>query len=319
MLGLARQHLHINQSFDRLRMNKTSEILMSVKKLTLILCLISIVSPICCADKTDIILYSYNRPMQLYALLESLDYYVDGVGQISVIYRADDEYQPAYEKVIAQFASTEFMRQQNPPNDFKILTLQAFCKTHNDYVLFGVDDDIVKDFVDLQECVSLLEKYSAYGFYLRLGKNLTYCYAMAQAQKLPNFIIEEDDVCAWLFAQGECDWNYPNNLDMTVYRKKDLVSLFARLDYHSPNLLEYRLALAADMQQIGLCYQTTKIVNFPINIVQTFTYNNCLNSHSVQELLALFMDGKKIDIHALYQLRNNAAHVHDHEISFVNC
>jgi hypothetical protein len=72
------------------------------------------------------------------------------------------------------------------------------------------------------------------------------------------------------------------------------------------------------MQRIGLCYETTKIVNFPINIVQTFTYNNCLNSHSVQELLAMFMNGKKIDIHALFGLRNSAAHVHDHAITFIN-
>jgi len=289
---------------------------MNVKKIALIFCILF--SPLCCAEKTDIILYSYNRPMQLYALLESIDYYVKGVGQICVIYRADDaQYQQAYDTVIARFDDAFFMRQDNPPHDFKKLTLEAFCKTDNNYVLFGVDDDIVKDFVDLQECAALLEKYSAYGFYLRLGKNLSYCYAMAQDQKVPSFVMEEDGLCSWLFSHGECDWNYPNNLDMTVYRKKDLIGLLARLDYHSPNVLEYRLAVVADLQQIGLCYETTKIVNFPINIVQTFTYNNCLNSHSIQELLSLFMAGTKIDIHALYQLRNSAAHVHDHAITFV--
>ena len=255
--------------------------------------------------------------MQLYALLESLEHYVTGIGQTYVIYRADgNDYQEGYQQVMARFGNALFMPQDNPPHDFKKLTLEAFCKTNNDYVLFGVDDDVVKDFIDLQECVELLENYSAYGFYLRLGKNLSYCYSRLESQKLPNFIFEEDGLCAWIFAQEECDWNYPNNLDMTVYRKKDLVGLLSHLDYNNPNVLEYRLAFAADMQQVGLCYQTTKIVNFPINIVQTFTHNNCLNSHSVQELLALFMDGKKIDIHALYQLRNSAAHVHDHAITF---
>jgi len=36
---------------------------------------------------TDLIVFSYDRPLQLYALLESLESYVTGLAQISVIYR----------------------------------------------------------------------------------------------------------------------------------------------------------------------------------------------------------------------------------------
>lgn len=292
---------------------------MSKRKLILHLFFIFIITicPIYSAPKTDIVIFSYNRPMQLYALLESIDYYVKGVGKICIIYRAASNYQQGYDQVMHQFPNATFVYQDAPPHDFKRLTLECTFKTDNDYILFAVDDDLVKDFIDLEECAQLIEKHHAYGFYLRLGKNLSYCYSRYEDQKLPVFITDQDNLCSWQFSQGECDWNYPHNLDMTLYRKSDLASLLTTLEYSSPNSLEYQLALQADVHKVGLCYQESKILNLPINIVQTFTHNNSLHSHSPEELLTLFINGLKIDIHALYQLPNRAAHVHDCALTFI--
>ena len=98
-------------------------------------------------------------------------------------------------------------------------------QSSNPYILFGVDDIIVKDSINLNECVQALEKYNAHGFFLRLGKNLDYCYAMSSPQALPPFVsVENDDLINGNSIDGQYDWHYPNNLDFTLYCKQDLES-----------------------------------------------------------------------------------------------
>ena len=42
-------------------------------------------------NNVDIIIFSYDRPLQLYAFLESIDQYCVGVGKCFVLYRASDK------------------------------------------------------------------------------------------------------------------------------------------------------------------------------------------------------------------------------------
>ena len=42
-----------------------------------------------------------------------------------------------------------------------------------------------------------------------------------------------DTIFSWQFKSGEKDWHYPNTVDMTLYRKKDLISLFKSLEHKS--------------------------------------------------------------------------------------
>lgn len=266
----------------------------------------------------DLIIFSYNRPLQLYALLESLQLYATGIEQIMVIYRASDsEYKDAYGKVNADFGHVHFYCQKNAPDDFKPLTLNCLNISLSNYILFAVDDVVVKDHVDINACIEQMEKYNAYGFFLRLGKNLNYCYATYSDQQLPQFIMDAGTICVWNFAGSEWDWGYPHSLDMTLYRKADLLGLLRQLDYYSPNQLEHYLAMNADYSKKGICYQISKIINLPINLVQNYTYNNCQHSYSPQQLLDLFNQGAKMDVKALYQVNNRSSHMYDAQIQFM--
>jgi hypothetical protein len=267
---------------------------------------------------SDLIIFSYNRPLQLYALLESLSMYVTGVNEVMVIYRAGDaHYEDAYQKVRAQFNKVTYYAQENAPHDFKRYTLDCISRTANAYVAFAVDDIVVKDYIDLDESIRLMRQYDAYGFFLRLGKNLDYCYATLSDQKLPEFLYDDGTICLWNFEGSEYDWGYPHSLDMTIYRKADLMSLLSNLDYNGPNQLEHYLALNADYSKKGVCYQTSKIINLPINLVQTYTYNNCQNTYGSQQLLTMFNDGFKMDIKALFQANNRSSHMYDAPVTFI--
>lgn len=273
-------------------------------------------------DLADMVIFSFDRPLQLYALLESVDKYMTSVGEIVVVYRASNEnFSNAYELVHKTFDKVAFLKQgSNPKKDFQSLTLHATFDTANEYVIFAVDDIVVKDFVDLSECIKYLKKTKAYGFYLRLGKNITYCYMQRCAQSVPPLNQVSADVFSWRFSQASRDWGYPNTVDMTVYCKKSIHFALTSRGYSNPNLLETYWAFQAGSvrNRLGLCYQNSKVVNLPLNRVQTvWAGNRNMNLYTPQELLDVFNDNKKIDIDDLFQVNNKGPHM-EYEPRFVD-
>lgn len=263
-------------------------------------------------QQTDLIIYSYDRPLQLYALLESIEQNVTGLSHIFVIVRSSSiAFSNAYQIVKSSFAHVEFKHQEEPYNDLKQLTLDCFSKTNHAYIIFGVDDIIIKDPINIAECINALEITKSHGFFLRLGKNLDYCYAMSSPQQLPPLKNINQNILTWQFCNGEHDWAYPNNLDFTLYRKADLEDALISKDYRTPNSLESQLAAIADLNQSGLCYENSKIVNLPLNLVQTEFQNPCAHSYSTQQLLDHFNQGKKIDVSAFQGVLNKSAHLPD--------
>lgn len=272
------------------------------------------------AEDVDLIIYSYDRPMQLYALLESLDVYTQHLGSVQVIYLvSDNKYEVGYQKVWQQFPQVKVLKQgASPKSDFKPLTMQALGACQNDYMLFAVDDIIVKDHIDFDDCISQMKKHNAYGFYLRLGKHLTHCYTMSRAQCVPRFIKDDASICLWQFAQGQLDWGYPHTVDMAIYSRRRVQKQLDQIPFSSPNYLEGRWAGNARpiMGQYGICYADTKIVNLPLNRVQNTHGNKHMHLMTAAELLSIFMQGKKIDITPLYKIKNKAAHM-EYEPSYV--
>lgn len=266
------------------------------------------------SKSADIVIFSYHRPMQLYALLESMrKNIIAGRGQTNVIYRADtQEYHYGYALVQQDFPEVIFIAQgEEPQRDFKPLTLRASFESPSHYLMFAVDDIIVTDTIDLGECIEALEVTGAHSFHLRLGTNLTECYSMACLQPLPRFQQVTDTILAWQFGGGRADWQYPNSVDMSVYRKRDIERMLKSLPYANPNTFEGNWAGQWQMLRaaFGLCYTTSKTVNIPCNCVQKVFGNRYMQSYSVDELLQIFMSGKKIAIADLEHIQNTAVHM----------
>lgn len=261
----------------------------------------------------DLIIFSFNRPLQLQALLESTMHYIKGLDQITVIYRTTNERsQNCYNKLTKQFPHIHFMAQSNNPHaDFKLLTHRALTSSSTDYVAFAVDDIIIKDFIDMTQAVQLMQEMHAYGFYLRLGLHLDYCYTMNKPQKVPAVHECAPDVYYWTLGTGEYDWGYPNTVDMTIYHKSQVIPVFNDMPYYTPNSLEglWSMRAAAVNHRIGLCYKTAKIVNLPLNQVQTDGANRNMELLGPDEQVVLFEQGKKIDWQKLYLVDNKSAHM----------
>jgi len=269
----------------------------------------------------DLVAFSFDRPLQLYSLLESVERYVDGLGSAAVIYRAsDDHYRAAYEELKSRFPKVKFYAQgKSPKEDFKPLVLDAVFSSPSPYVVFAVDDIIVKDFVDLRACARALEETGAYGFYLRLGGHIDYCYMLDKKMDIPPSIDLGGGIFAWQFSSGEADWRYPNTVDLTVYEKKQIEPSIRAAKFSNPSNFESNWMKSAQSDKIGLYFKSSKMINIPINRVATsaeFASNRQMQSYSTEELLEKFRSGLKIDIAPFHQIENHSPHS-EHEISFI--
>jgi hypothetical protein len=265
------------------------------------------------AHEADIFVFSYDRPLQLYAFLESLDYHASHRGQTSVLYRCSaPEYRAAYEKVTSDFSHVKFIEQKNPPHDFKSILLDVVFRPESaEYVAFAVDDLIVTDKIDFNECIEAVQVANAYGFYLRLGQNIDDCWSSGHYEGIPPMTKMNDNIYAWVFKTGIGNWAYPNTVDMTIYRKQDIEAHFRAAPFFHPNSLEDHFGVV-NLDLLGLCYETSRVVNIPMNIVSETADTRHLNV-SVKELLDRFNAGLKIDITPLFQYRNRSAHVFTYE------
>lgn len=263
--------------------------------------------------RADLIIFSFDRPMQLWALLESIEKNIRNIGDIKVIYRvSSDEFAFAYDEVKKAFNLVDYVQQsQNPLNDFKTLTMQCLENCHNECVFFAVDDLIVIRPVDIDECINVLEATNSYGFYLRLGLNLSRCYSWNAVQPLPPGSMYNKQFFVWEFSQGAYDWIYPHSVDMCIFKKNHVIKHFKQLSFNTPNTLESRWAGLAQgcMNRCGVCYVQSPTINVPLNRVQTNYNNYHMNHISAKDLLSRFNEGFKIDIEPLQNFVNESAHM----------
>lgn len=266
----------------------------------------------------DLVIFSYDRPMQLYALLESCEKYITGITSATVIYRVSaQDYKTGYDIVRYRFPNVNFILQQNPPHDFRNLVENAAFKNgKSDFLLFAVDDIIVKDFVDLVNCINLMKKHKTYCFSLRLSPHINYCYMLDKPTPPPALKKVEPGVYKYCFKRGKGDWCYPNNVDMTLYRKKDIHQNIMSNSWANPNQLEGEWASKPNLNQFSLIFDNSKIINIPMNLVNQSS-NRAMHSYSIADLLESFLAGDKIDINLFVGIKNNGVHM-DYDVGFVS-
>jgi len=246
-------------------------------------------------ERADLIIFSYDQPLRLYAYIESLKLYVKGLEKIYVLYRARGQaFERSYQIVQKKFPDVVFVKQEHKRADalFKPLLLDIlFKKSVSNYVLFGVDDTIVTDFINISECIFALELQKAFGFYLRLGKNITHVGT-------PTNVLTEvfPEIFAWQFKGKKHAWRLASSIDMTIVHKNDIKKQFHGIRYNTPRQLEKVWNLQICPKSYGLCFSHSKIVKIPSNGIQ--------EDDVTHKFLGFFNQGLKIDIRPLFQVNN---------------
>ncbi|TET05920.1 glycosyltransferase family 2 protein [Candidatus Dependentiae bacterium] len=244
-----------------------------------------------------LVIFSEDNPMLLYALLESVHNYFSGPFHINVLFHTNtDRFEKGYNELKKLFDEVSFYAyQQGSQSSLPCVMEKLIGQTQ--YVLFARDGIIIKEPIDLQRCIHELEKTSAYGFYLTLGKNITRHYKLCRQQKLPPFIDLENDMYAWQFDCGEYDWKKPHTISLGLYRTADIKKAFSNVVYDNPVLFEELWqGITFDMSHVGLAFECS-----PALILE----NPLLQS----TLLGLFEEGFKLDLSCLLGITNQAMHI----------
>jgi hypothetical protein len=263
-------------------------------------------------DKVDLVIFSYDRPLQLYALLESSEKYLKGLHSIHVVLRTSEKkYSSAYRHVFKHFPYVKVHKQAKNylARTFKKRTFDAVFgkKSKARYFMFAVDDMIVTDYVNLTKCVNAMRKYRPWFFSLRIGKNI-HLDTIQNIPSPPPPHKKSKNMIKWQFADGKGAWGYPNSTDMTIYRKKDIRYFLKKGRYSNPNTMEGAWMLRGAKRKRGLSFVHSKVINIPLNTVNTsWTLPNM--NVSPHELLEHFNAGLKIDIDTFFKVRNYATHM----------
>jgi hypothetical protein len=263
-------------------------------------------------QSVDLVVFSYNRPLQLFAFLESMECNCTaGLGKVWVLYRTSNkDYDNGYAEVKKTFEYVQFVQQSNPPEDFKPLLCDIVNKSTSDYIACAVDDIIICDAIDFNKCVDALKQTKSLSFYLRLGKNITQSYVSGESFTLPSLRLVADGIYSWDFSTRAPLWRYPHSVDLTIFQKSYFHKAISKLTYNGPNTLEGRWAQKAPSKYKGLCFEHSKMINIPLNLVQNENKNKNMGILSSDCLLELFNAGLKMDISQLQQFENNSPHVH---------
>jgi glycosyltransferase involved in cell wall biosynthesis len=266
-------------------------------------------------EHADIVVFSYNRPLQLYAFLESAQANIQNLHRLYVIYHAENEhYEEGYDKVKKEFPHAIYIKQllEPPYEDFAPLVLKtAFDNQLSTarYIAFAIDDNIIRDTIDMKEAVRLMKQTGAYGFYFRLGNHVNECPEKA--------ISIQDNVFAWQFSTGEGEWACPNSVNMTLFKKEEIYPYFLCMKFHNPNILQVLWNEHADLSQVGLYYDRSKVVNLPLNVMKASErINEKMASISTKDLLTFFDQGLKMDIEPLNEIENCRVEI-DYEPQFI--
>lgn len=255
----------------------------------------------------NIIIFSRNRACQLDLLLRSVYYNFVNWNSYkwNVLYTYDDAFKTGYDLVIKAHPDINFIKETN----FKQNVLNLINNT-DPYIMFGVDDNVFKNRFDITGSSEFYDfdiRDDVMALSLRMWPGITYCYT--ENRPTPPPIFKENGINIWNWRDSKLsgDWSYPFSIDMSIFKKKDILENLINVNYWNPNTMEGYLANQAWNKPYLICYKESIIFNNPINKVQTANGNRCGNV-STQYLNKMFLAGDVIDLIPLQGLKNTAPH-----------
>ena len=267
--------------------------------------------------KIQIIIFSFNRAMQLDALLRSIVTYWKAHPQISIIYNTSDElYEEGY-KILRNNYQVDFYKEKSrqshcyhakdyfsyynsrkwvkhpklrfPKTDFREIVQSIVEDSACEYVMFLTDDSVFIRDVQLPDLGFIRKNSQQLSFSLRLG---------ASIKPSPQDLTQKDDLLFWNYYDNTTlkNWGYPFSVDGHIYHKTFISTMLRKCIFNNPSSLETMLCFYAFEHRLlsqGCCHVVPSMLSFPLNMVQTVADNESQDV-SVQMLNERFLQGQGI-------------------------
>ena len=243
-----------------------------------------------------VIIFSYNRPAQLDLLLRSMKRFTD-FSDVYVTYMHNEPYKLGYERVIKENPDVRFEYRELYLKDYIMKELNKpytmFCPDDNVFIgKVSLKDKQFKQFVDNPDILCLS---------LRLGKNCNYCFDQDTPVEVPRMI---DGM--WEWQRYRLDWGYPMSCSCTVFRTPEIKSVLEKIEFSIPSHIEAQMHLTPLPQPLMSCYPKQKVIEAPINQVQTEFNNNRIGDNDLDWLNKEFMKGKRISLEHIVKQKFNS-------------
>lgn len=249
------------------------------------------------------VIFTKDRPLQLYSLLETWYTFVAGASDVYVLLKASNErYRKQYRKVKFKFRDAIFVEERSFHQDL----VRILCNPLYSHVLFSVDDNLFVHNISLDHVMMALDNNpEAIGFSLRLGHNIKYCHTLNKKQALKTYRDGgvNKDTMMWSWIDEEFDFGYPLEVSSSVYRTSLIKTLCQNLHYNNPNSFEHAMELhkpkLAGKFPYLLSFTSSRAVCLPMNITQTegMTRHSSNQEYTIEKLLQKFESGQKMNWH----------------------
>lgn len=256
-------------------------------------------SPISLEKTAHLVIFSEDSPLQLYAFLESLEKYANGFHKIMIYYQAEEEAcKRAYLFNEERFKHCSFMHikkgDQIPLREQLLQTLSAL---DGNYVALVDDTCIIKDILNVEHAISLLEMTGAFGFYCNLGLHI---------QNLPETMVPVGSSSfAWELSRADNAWNANSLLQMSLFRVSDIMQEVKNQKFTNISDLRKLSKASSKGTSMGLCYKDSKAVIIPMKMIKIDTREEIV-LYTNSELTERFLDGFKMDITSVFQMKNSS-------------
>lgn len=242
------------------------------------------------------VVFSKDRAMQLDAFLRSYFENVQNASPVKAIYKASDlSHKSSYEELknIYKDKPVAFIEEVN----FREQLITLLDNEKAGRVIFYVDDmlftrkidyNVLKEIDPLKDIVALSR-----------GKDLVYSTVLAKKLEVPTLKSLGNGLYRfrWNEIKEFSDWTYPVGVSGYMFSTKEILEMMKAIAFKAPNSLEGNLQVFNPyfMNRGGICFEEVVCPCIHANITQTEGYNNILGDYSLEDLLTLWNEGKRIN------------------------
>jgi hypothetical protein len=264
------------------------------------------------------VVLSKDRALQLYTLLYTYFKLVENPASLFIIYSASTEsHARAYSEVVTMLEKVTvkltFVRETM---SFRETLLKILAQVNTKNIFFLVDDIIFIRPLNLKVASEIDPLQSILSF--RHSPHLRRSYTAAVDQAPPNFVPAPygTDVLTFKWFEQGNEWADPWSLDGQILSTAEVRVLTRLSDFKSPNSYEGALKTFSDIvkNRSGICYGESKIVNLPINRVQS-EVPNYSGSISPEFLLEQWNKGLMLDT-SMFETHVPRSTHEEHPVSF---
>lgn len=243
--------------------------------------------------------------MQMHAYLESLLKFSDAKQEmITVLYCETPNIR--YDKLIASFPHVKWIKEHQFESDLKTILSNA-----SKYIMFGCDDVVFTSQFCIEKAANYLRtNEQVFGFSMRLGENI---------KPVPQNLSSDDTVLEWEWNCPYQHYNYPWELDCTLYRKEDVLFLTEQADTAIKNPNYYESIITTDNKNIKIARKHMAsnrekgcAVVITVNRVQD-THQNDFDDSMLTDIYSLDKlyndENNTLDIKKIASLENDTIHV----------